>query len=135
MEEADWTLTDQIDSWVSDVIYAVKAGEDASRDIPAAVCERICDFFTVCRGSLEAHDGGEFIEDPQLVSAVKMFAEGRTLESEGKAMKDAAKEMLNGVNGTTGEWDVRWVEVAPTQVESFQRPGYTRLDVRKTRRR
>jgi hypothetical protein len=134
MEEIDWSLTDEIDSWIGDVIYAVKHGEDASRDIPAAVCERICDYFTACRGALEVHDGGQLIEDQELIAAVRMFAEGRDLENEGKRLKDAAKNVLAGVNGTTGEWDVRWVEVQPTRVESFQRPGFMRLDVRKSRR-
>ena len=32
IEELDVTLTDEIDSWVQDVIYAVKHNEDASRD-------------------------------------------------------------------------------------------------------
>jgi hypothetical protein len=36
IEEMDPMLTDEIDSWVQDVIYAVKNNEDASRDIPAA---------------------------------------------------------------------------------------------------
>lgn len=134
IEEMDWTLTDEIDSWIGDVIYATKHGEDASRDIPAAVCERICEFFTVCRGGLEVHDGGQLIEDDTLLAAVRMFAEGRDLENEGKRLKDAAKDVLAGVNGTTGEWDVRWVEVQSTRVETFTRPGYMRLDVRRSRR-
>ena len=58
-------LTDEIDSWVGDVIYAVKNNEDASRDIPAAVCERICSHFTACRGALETNDGAELIIDTE----------------------------------------------------------------------
>lgn len=133
-DQFDPSLTSEIDSWVQDVIYAVKNGEEASRDVPSAVCDKICEFFTVCRGGLEVHDGGVLIEDDALLEAVRMFAEGRDLENEGKRLKDTAKDILAGVNGTTGQWDVRWVEVQPTTVETFTRPGYMRLDVRKSRR-
>jgi len=128
-------LTQEIDAWVTDVIYAVKHNEDASRDIPAAVCERICSHYTACRGALETHDGGQLIDDPTLLSAIDMYVQGRDLENEGKRLKDAAKDHLTGINGTTGTWDIRWVDVQPTTVESFERPGFMRMDVRKTRRR
>ena len=135
VEEIDWTLTAEIDSWISDVIYAVKNGEDASRDIPAAVCERICSHFTACRGALEIHDGAEQITDPTLISAVQMYVEGRDLEKSGKQMRDAASAQLAGVNGTTASHQVRWVEVQPSRVEAFDKQGYMRLDVRKLRTR
>ena len=135
VEEMDVMLTDEIDSWVQDVIYAVKHGEDASRDIPAAVCERICSHFTACRGALENHDGGEFITDSELVAAVDMYTEARNMEKTAKQMKDEASSRLAGVNGSTGSWQVRWVEVQPTRVESFEKQGYSRLDIRKARSR
>lgn len=135
VEEIDWTLTPEIDSWVSDVIYAVKHNEDASRDIPAAVCERICSHFTACRGALGIHEGAEPITHPELVSAVEMYVEGRDLEKQGKQMRDEASAQLAGVNGTTTTHQVRWVEVQPSRVEAFEKQGYTRLDVRKLRTR
>lgn len=133
IEEYDDSLTAEIDLWIEDVIYAVETGSDASRDIPAAVCEKICPFFTACRGGLEVHDGGELIEDPTLLSAVDMYVQARAMEKEAAAMKDAAATQLSGVNGTTGTWQIRWVDVAPTRVEAFEKRGYTRLDVRKAR--
>lgn len=135
VEELDPMLTDQIDAWVTDVIYAVKNGEDASRDIPAAVCERICGHFTACRGALENHDGGELIEDPELLAAVDMYTEARNMEKTAKQMKDEASSRLHGINGSTGSWQVRWVEVQPSRVESFEKQGYSRLDIRKQRSR
>lgn len=134
VEEMDWTLTNEIDSWVQDVIYAVKNNEDASRDIPAAVCEKICSHFTACRGSLEVHDGGELIEHPELLSAVDMYVEARELAKQAEQMKKEAQDRLMGINGTTGTYQVRWVDVQPTRVESFDKAGYTRMDVRKVRR-
>lgn len=135
VEEMDPMLTDEIDSWVGDVIYAVKHGEEASRDIPAAVCERICSHFTACRGALETHEGGELIEDTTLVSAVDMYTEARNMEKLAKQMKEEASARLVGVNGSTGQWQVRWVEVQPSKVEAFEKTGYSRLDIRKARSR
>lgn len=135
VEEMDPTLTDEIDSWVGDVIYAVKHNEDASRDIPAAVCERICSHFTACRGALEINEGGELITDTTLVSAVDMYVEARNMEKTAKQMKEAASAELAGVNGSTGTWQVRWVDVQPSRVEAFDKQGYSRLDIRKARSR
>jgi hypothetical protein len=135
VEELDPMLTDQIDAWVTDVIYAVRNNEDASRDIPAAVCERICDHFTACRGALENHDGEELITDSELLAAVDMYTEARNMEKTAKQMKDEASTRLYGVNGSTGSWQVRWVEVQPSRVESFEKQGYSRLDIRKQRAR
>jgi len=133
VDELNPDLTEEIDSWVQDVIYAVNNGEDASRDIPSAVCERICSHFTACRGALEIYDGAETITDPTLLTAVDMYVEARNLEKEAAAMKKAAQQQLLGINGSTGQWQIRWVEVAPTRVEAFEKSAYVRLDVRKTR--
>jgi hypothetical protein len=135
VEELDPMLTDEIDSWVGDVIYAVKNNEDASRDIPAPICERICSHFTACRGSLETYEGGELIMDNELLTAVDMYTEARNMEKTAKQMKDEASARLVGVNGSTGQWQVRWVEVQPSKVESFEKNGYSRLDIRKARSR
>lgn len=134
-EEWDPTLTAQIDAWVTDVIYAVKNKEDASRDIPSAVCERICSHFTACRGALEVHEGGEQITDDTLLSAIRMYVEARDMAKTADQMKKEAASVLAGVNGSDGSWQVRWVEVQPSRVEAFEKQGYARLDVRKVRAR
>lgn len=134
IEEMDPTLTDEIDSWVTDVIYAVRNNEDASRDIPAAVCEKICTHFTACRGSLEVHEGGELIEDKETVAAINMYVEGRDLSKQADQIKREAQSRLVGINGTDGRYQVRWVEVSPSVVQSFEKDGYMRLDIRKVRK-
>jgi hypothetical protein len=134
IDKFDPLLTNEIDSWVQDVIYAVKNGEDASRDVAAAVCESICEFFTVCRGGLAVHEGQEIITDNYLINAIDMYVEGRDMEKQGEQMKKEASEMLSNVNGQTSTHQVRWVQVNPTLVNAFERPGYTRLDVRKVRK-
>ena len=133
VEDMDATLTPEIDSWVQDVIYSVNQGEDASRDVPAAVCERICSHYTACRGGLETYEA-EFIDNPELLSAVDMYVQGRDMKKEGEAMQKAAQALLDGVNGSTGTYQVRWVDVQPTTVESFEKTGYRRMDVRKVRK-
>jgi hypothetical protein len=135
VSELDPMLTDEIDSWIGDVIYAVKHNEDASRDIPSAICERICSHFTACRGALEINQGGEPIIDSELIAAVDMYTEARGMEKTAKQMKEEASSRLYGVNGSTGQWQVRWVEVQPSRIDAFDKQGYSRLDIRKARSR
>ena len=134
VEEYDESLTDEIDSWVSDVIYAVQHKEDASRDVASPVCERICEFFTVCRGSLP-DDDSDLIQDPEIINAVDAYVRAREMEKEASALKKAAQNELTGVSGSTGQYQVRWTEIQPAVVESFQKTGYMRMDVRKLRSR
>jgi hypothetical protein len=134
LSDYDPTLTNVIDSWVQDVIYAVKNGETASRDIPAAICERICPFFTACRGELETHDGAEIIDNPELLTALDMYVEGRDMVKEGEKMKREAQSRLYGVNGRSDTYQIRWVEVASTTVDSSEKTAYSRMDVRPVRR-
>jgi hypothetical protein len=133
IEPMDPTLTPEIDSWVQDVIYAVKNNEDASRDVASPVCERICNFFTVCRGNLPDEDATT-INDPELVDAVRMYVEAREEEKDAARRKRAAQNMLSGVSGSTGDYQVRWTEIQPSKVDSFEKAGYFRMDIRRTRK-
>ena len=133
IDEMDDSLTDEIDSWVEDVIYAVRYQEDASRDIAPAICERFCEFFTVCRGGLPSQES-EPLLDPEILQAVDMYVRGRDMAKEGEQMKKEAAQVLTGLNGSTGEWQVRTVEVAPQDVPGFTRKASRRLDVRKARK-
>lgn len=126
IEQFDPDLTKEIDTWVGDVIYAVQNGEDSARDIPAAVCDRICEFFTVCRGGLEDNNSEGPITDPKLLDTINMYVEGRDLEKQGKQMKAQAAAELEGVSGTTETHQVRWVQVQPNNT--------ARLDIIKKRK-
>ena len=64
-----------------------------------------------------------------------MYTEARGMEKTAKQMKEEASARLLGVNGSTGQLQVRWVEVQPSKVESFEKNGYSRLDIRKARSR
>ena len=104
------------------------------RDIPAPVCEKICAFYTVCRGSLGTSDSDGLINDSTLVSAIDMYVEAREMGNQAEKMKKEAQAILSGINGSTGEYQVRWVDVAPTTVNSFDKQGYSRMDIRKVRK-
>ena len=134
IEEMDPTLTNEIDSWIGDVTYAVKNGEEAMRDIPAPVCQRICPYFTECRGNLPMSDGGDPIEDEERLSAVRMYLDGRDMEKEGGAMKREAQSILYGSSGIAvvdgKPIQVRWTHINYSTVNSFEKAAYERLDVR-----
>lgn len=134
VEDFDPSLTVEIDSWIGDVIYAVKNGEDASRDIPAPVCEKICEFFSVCRGDLPTFEGGESIEDLERVTALRMYVEGRDLAKTGEQMKKEAQSRLFGTNGIAVIDDkrvqIRWTHINASTVQAFEKQAYDRMDVR-----
>lgn len=132
LEAFDPTLTDEIDSWIGDVIYAVQHSEDPQRDVPAPVCQAIgCEFYAHCRGDLPIAGGGDFISDTETVQAIDMYVRGRDMEKAGQKMKKDAEKLLIGVNGTTGEWTVRWTTIAGGEVPGYTRPPSQRIDVRR----
>jgi hypothetical protein len=138
VEEFDWTLIDEIDQWIADVQYAVMNKEDGMRDIPAPICEKICSYFTVCRGGmLPVNEGQDVIDDPLLVDAVEMYLEARDAEKDAAARKRAATNILQDVNGIAntghGLFQIRTTWVNPTMVDAFEKKGYTRVDVRKAK--
>lgn len=120
-EKYDPLLADEIGEWISDVVYAAKTGEDASRDIPSAVCKAICSFYSVCRGGLEVHDGNEIIEDPDTIALVDLVVRGKAMKKEGEMMYDEGRIGLQGINGVTPTHQIRWVEVGSK--------GSMRLDI------
>lgn len=132
IEEMDPLLTDEINQWVDDVIYAVAHNEDASRDVAAPVCERICEFYTVCRGDLPVSEN-DFIDTPDIQEAVVQYVEGRDMEAAGKKMKDQAKSLLTGLNGIAAGYQVRTTQIPESDVPGYTRAASIRLDVRKMR--
>jgi hypothetical protein len=133
IEEMDPLLTDEIDAWVEDVIYAVAHGEDASRDVAAPTCEAIsCEFYTACRGGLPVEEN-EVIDSPDVRDAVTLFIEARDMKREADKMANAAKAVLTGLNGVVGGWQVRTTVIPESQIAASTRNSYSRLDVVKVR--
>lgn len=129
----DPTLTNMIDQWIEDVLYAYQHDEDAMRDIPASLCPHVCDFFEVCRGGVleDTHDPTLIVDDEAL-NAVRMYIEGQDLARQAKSLQGMAKDILQGVNGRADLGDksvqVRWTQV---QASEFKRNAYEKIEVRK----
>ena len=126
-------VEDEIDSWITDVAYAVRNDEDAMRDIPASVCEQICEFFTVCRGGTLPMAEAEMIDDPTLIGAIDMYVEARRAKKEAEDAMEEAKQMLKGCDGTTGEWVVRHTDVPEGEVPGYARRAYSKMEIVKQR--
>jgi hypothetical protein len=135
VEEFQPSLETEITSWIDDVIYARMHNEDAERDIPAPVCEQICPKYTACRGNLpDTSENVSLIEDPHLIMAIQTYVDARKDRDEAKETMDAAARELSNVSGTDGVWQVRWTDVAGSDVPGYFRHGYRKMDVRRTRR-
>lgn len=128
----DMQIIEEADQRLDDVVYAVMHNEEASRDEPDAWCQVACPFYTKCRGA--STDVGGLIEDEGALLAVKNYEEGKRMEREGARLKDEAKRDLAGVEGSTGEYIVRWTHVNETAVPGFTRKGYDKIDIRKVKR-
>jgi len=131
-EPVDDSLDDQIAAWVDDVTYAVLHDQDAERDIASEVCERICEFFTVCRGNLPMQDG-EIIRDAEVSTALEMYVEGQEMAKRAKLLQEQAKAVLDGINGTDGKYQVRWTYINESTVPSFTRAASQRISVTRLR--
>lgn len=129
----DYGFIVQAEHWVEDVIYAVRHGEQASKDKPIEWCENWCPFFTGCRGRDIAPEGG-LIDDPETVTLIEQYATASAAAKAAARLKDEAKAGLVGVNGSTGRYTVKWTRVNESQVAATVRAGYDRLAVREVTR-
>lgn len=128
----DMDVISQMESRLDDVEYAIVNDEEAPKDEPETFCRVACPFWSKCwQGRTDASG---LIEDEGALLAIKNYREGVALAKEGERLKDEAKQMLVGINGSTGEHTVRWVSVGPTEIKGFTRSGFSRLDVRPVRK-
>lgn len=121
----DPAVLNEIDDWIHDTKYAVLHNAEASKDKPREWCWSYCEYATLCRGNDTDVEG--LIEDPEMLAAVDLYGEGLALEREGARRKGVAKLSIpDGLSGSTGSHNVRWVDVGPTD----NRAGYRKLDIR-----
>ena len=128
LEPYDERVVEAATLWLDDVIYAFLHKQDARKEPAREVCEATCGFYGDCR-ALDTDVTG-LLSDEVVLTAVDMYQDGAALEREGKRLKDQAKAHLNGIQGSTGDFTVRWVHVNGSHV-SYDRSGYEKLDVRR----
>lgn len=116
--------------WLDDVIYAYLHSEEARKEPPREMCEKVCGFYATCRAMDTDVQG--LLTDDGVLAAVDMYREASDLERAARLLKDQAKSHLGGITGSTGEYAVRWVHVNEAEV-NYVRGGYDRLDVRKVK--
>lgn len=115
-------------AWLDNVVYAYLQGEEAEKAPPRDMCAVVCGFYPVCRAYDTDVQG--LLDQPEVLDAVTLYREGADLERRGKRLKDEAKQHLVGVQGSTGEFTVRWTHVNETVVPESTRRAYDKLDLR-----
>lgn len=110
------------DAFVQDIIYAVKHGEQASRDWPREMCRRFCQFYYSCRP--DDFPDGRITGEP--AQAARVYAEANQEIKHWTSVKEAARTHLDDVEGITDDGIiVRWVEI------NKEDGPIRRIDVRK----
>lgn len=130
MQQFDPDVIRQIGWWLDEVVDAYLAGEEARKEPQFAFCEGWCGHFADCRAGETSVQG--LIDDPELLTAVEILQEAKALESKAKKLKNQAQIALKGVEGSTGEFAIKWTHVNGGEVHYVREP-YLRLDVRKVR--
>jgi hypothetical protein len=128
MEDYDEGWVADAARWLDDVVYAYLQKEEARKEPPREMCAVVCGFFEVCRAWDTDVEG--LIRAEHHLEAIGMYREGMLLEKQGKQLKDEAKVHLEGVNGSTGEFMVRWTTVNESVIPETVRRGYDKLEVR-----
>jgi hypothetical protein len=129
-EPYDERIVEAATGWLDDLVYAYRVDEPARKEPPIQMCSVTCGFYADCRGGETSAQG--LIEDPDLVAAVSMLTEAGELERRARRLKDEAKSALQGVEGSTGTYTVRWTKVSGGHV-AYDRAPYEKLDVRPIR--
>lgn len=112
---------------IEEVFCAVVPGEEAFA-LADDVMTHNCGHFETCR--LYDSDVEGLITDEKVLAAVDMYQEGMALNREGKRLQAAAKPTLEGVEGYTHDFQVRWIEVEGGDV-AYSRKNYQKLSVTK----
>jgi hypothetical protein len=128
LEPYDERVVEAATMWLDDVIWSFVHQQEARKEPAREVCEATCGFYSDCR-ALDTDVTG-LLSDDTVLTAVEMYQEGAVLEREGKRLKDQSRAHLSGIQGSTGEFSVRWVHVNGSHVE-FDRGSYEKLDIRR----
>lgn len=124
----DMDVIEEMEERISEAEHAAMFGTEAPRDQPYNMCEQFCEYVRTCRGDWQPEG---LIDHPDHLAAVDQYLEGKELEKRGKALRESAKKVLKGVEGSTGYATVRKVVVNGGWVEGFERKASERIDVRR----
>jgi hypothetical protein len=128
MESYSEQVVQEAAEWLDDVVYAYLHDEEARKEPSREFCEKWCGYYPTCR-ALDTDVEG-LLTDPEVLMAVQLQQEANELERRAKRLKAQAKGTLVGVQGSTGEFAIRWVHVNGGEV-SYTRSGYDKLDIRR----
>lgn len=122
-------VIEQATEWLDDVLYAVRHGEEASKDRPRIWCEDYCPFFTSCRvGEIEV----EQITDPRLAAMVDTLGEAR---SRAKTDKQLIEELVKGdrpLAGLTGRTER--FQIVSKWINSEKQTPHYRVEIKELNR-
>lgn len=126
----DMSVIEEMEDRISQAEYAAMFGEEPQRDTPIAICESFCEFFKVCRA--DAQPQGLILE-PEVVKAADQYLEGAALVARGNRLRDEAKAVLKGAEGSTGTALVQWTHINTSEVPAYKRRGYDKISVKPVR--
>lgn len=127
LEPFSMAVVEDAARWLDEVVYSYLNGGGAMKEPPRALCEAACGHFRTCR-MLDTDVEG-LIDDPEQLVAVDMYKEGTDLLKQGRQLQERAKSALRGVEGSTGEWIVRWVHINESLVPETRRRGYDKIQL------
>lgn len=120
-------LLQQAMDWIGDVIYAIENHEVAQKDPPRSWCFATCPYASDCRGGDTDVEG--LLLDPEVVEAARVYKEATATIAAAKKDQKSALSVLDGVQGSTGEWMVRWIDIGPSTF-TVNRQASKRIDIR-----
>lgn len=123
----DMSVIEEMEERISQAEYAAMFREEPQRDTPIAICESFCEFYKVCRG--DAQPQGLILE-PAVVKAADQYLEGAALVRRGNRLRDEAKAVLKGAEGNTGTVLVKWTRINSSEVPTYTRRAYDKIDVK-----
>jgi hypothetical protein len=130
MEPYSPDVVTQAAMWVDDLVYAYRENIPARKEPPIEMCRKTCGHYEDCRAG--EGDLGGLLTDDGVLAMVDVYNDAIRLERQARQMKDEAKAELQGINGSTGKYSVRWIHTAGGHVEFDRRPS-ERLDIRPLR--
>lgn len=126
----DMSVIEEMEERISQAEYAAMFGEEPQRDEPISMCESFCQFFKVCRADWQPQG---LITEPAVVKAVDLYLEGAALVKRGNRLRDEAKTVLKGQEGSTGTAVVRWTRINGGTVPEYKRKAYDKIEVKEVR--